>query len=117
MKEALMAILNNIAGVVAIFTLGLCAWLFWSWWRMGRALRQSCRFCREDGEECCPVVNRDGYRCTRAMGHKGRHVACGARRHRIAEWGGTVKAAQNVTDEGRGIPRPSPSDCSMGGDA
>lgn len=98
---SMTAILNNIAGVVVILTLGLCALMFREWRRMGRELRRSCQYCHDDGDECCVAVHRDGMRCTRSLGHKGRHVACSAFRHRIVEWGGkAVKSAVAAENAG-----------------
>jgi hypothetical protein len=47
---------------------------------------KGCKFCSGSGD-CCPEVNPvKHYRCTRSVGHKGKHVACGCERHQYMIW-------------------------------
>jgi len=94
MNETSGQIFEVIARVFVLFALGLFVGLFAHWWRTARAARRElqtmCRYCGGGGP-MCGNIHRDGHVCTRDLGHKGRCVACTARKHRVKEWGGKAK--------------------------
>lgn len=40
----------------------------------------------DKNDDYCGIGNKDGLTCTRTIGHKGKHIACGSITHKIAIW-------------------------------
>lgn len=61
--------------------------------------KQKCEFCVGGNKATCSAMSRDGYYCTRAVGHTGNHVACGssAEDHKLKTWE-QVKAKKGETE-------------------
>ncbi len=47
-----------------------------------------CKYCCESNGRYCGAVKdlKTPYGCTRKVGHKGTHVACGVGNHKIIQW-------------------------------
>lgn len=42
--------------------------------------------CVKDNKKHCGAVSSLGYNCTLQIGHKGKHIACSIRKHKISTW-------------------------------